>query len=64
MTSKGLLLGEPEMAVVVLGQDRSGVKLEARAEERLRVPNWFGEAMLLGRYWLNSGLVGYLEDVQ
>ena len=62
MSSKGLLLGEPEMAVVVLGQDRSGVELEVRAEERLRVPNWFGEAMLLGRYWLASGLVGYLEE--
>ena len=62
MTSMGLLLGEPEMAVVVLGQDRSGVELEVRAEERLRVPNWFGEAMLLGRYWLVSGLVGYLEE--
>jgi len=62
MSSKGLLLGEPEMAVVVLGQDRSGVELEVRAEERLRVPNWFGEAVLLGQYWLASGLVGYLEE--
>ena len=62
MTSKGVLVGEPEMSVVVIGADRSGVELEVRAEERLRVPQWFGEAVLLGRYWLESGLVGYLEE--
>ena len=62
MTSKGLLVGEPEMSVVVIGADRSGVELEVREEARLRVPKWFGEAVLLGRYWLDSGLVGYLEE--
>ena len=62
MLSMGLLLGQPEMGVVVVRADRSGVELEVRAEERLRVPNWFGEAVLLGQYWLASGLVGYLEE--
>ena len=50
------------MTVVVVGRDRSGVELEVCEEERQRVPSWFGEAMLLGRYWLESGLVGYLEE--
>lgn len=50
------------MTLVVLGKDRSGVELEVCQEERLRVPSWFGEAVLLGRYWLESGLVGYLEE--
>ena len=50
------------MATVVIGQERSGVELEVREEERRRVPNWFGEAVLLGGYWLESGLVGYLEE--
>lgn len=50
------------MGVVVVGRDRVGVEMEVRAEERPRVPNWFGEAVLLGQYWLESGLVGYLEE--
>lgn len=50
------------MTIVVVGGERSGVELEVCEEERLRVPNWFGEAVLLGRYWLDSGLVGYLEE--
>jgi hypothetical protein len=50
MLSMGLLLGQPEMGVVVVRADRSGVELEVRAEERLRVPNWFGKAVLLGQY--------------
>ncbi|MBD2023771.1 hypothetical protein [Leptolyngbya sp. FACHB-711] len=50
------------MGIAVLGQKRSGVELEVREEERLRVPNWFGEAVLLGQYWIESGLVGYLEE--
>ncbi|MEP0914044.1 hypothetical protein NDI45_24345 [Leptolyngbya sp. GB1-A1] len=25
---------------------------------------WFGEAVVCGRYWLDSGLVGYLEEVR
>jgi hypothetical protein len=62
MTSKGLRLGEPEMTVVVVGADCSGVELEVRGEDRPRVPNWFGEVVLLGQYWLESGLVGYLEE--
>jgi hypothetical protein len=41
--------------------DRIGVEVEAVEEERLRVPSWFGEAVLLGQYWLESGLVSYLE---
>jgi hypothetical protein len=35
--------------------------VEAVEEERLRVPRWFGEGVMLGQYWLESGLVGYLE---
>lgn len=50
------------MGVVVVDRDRVGVKLEAVETEQLRVPSWFGEAVLLGQYWLNSGLVGYLEE--
>lgn len=50
------------MGIAVLGQERSGVELEVREEERLRVPSWFGEAVLLGQYWIESGLVGYLEE--
>ncbi len=36
--------------------------VEAVEAERLRVPSWFGEAVLLGQYWLEGGLVGYLEE--
>jgi hypothetical protein len=42
--------------------DRIGVGVKAVEEERLRVPSWFGEAVLLGQHWLESGLVGYLEE--
>lgn len=31
-------------------------------EERRVVPRWLGEAALWGRYWVESGLVGYLEE--
>jgi hypothetical protein len=50
------------MAVRIEDRDRSGVAVEAVEAERLRVPSWFGEAVLLGQYWLESGLVGYLEE--
>jgi hypothetical protein len=49
------------MAVRVEEGEGIGVEVEAIEEERLRVPSWFGEAVLLGQYWLESGLVGYLE---
>lgn len=42
--------------------NRSGVEIEERGEEKVRIPSWFGEAVLLGKYWLESGLVGYLEE--
>jgi len=50
------------MAVRMDMRDRSGVEIEGVEEERPRVPGWFGEAVLLGQYWLESGLVGYLEE--
>ena len=50
------------MAVRIEERDRSGVEVEAVEAERLRVPGWFGEAVMLGQYWLESGLVGYLEE--
>lgn len=50
------------MATVVIGQGRSGVELEVREGERQWVSSWLGEAVLLGRYWLESGWVGYLEE--
>jgi hypothetical protein len=44
------------------GQREScGVEIEAVAEDNRRIPSWFGEAVLLGKYWWESGLVGYLE---
>jgi len=50
------------MAVRMEDRDRVGVAVEAVEAERLRVPSWFGEAVLLGQYWLESRLVGYLEE--
>jgi hypothetical protein len=44
------------------GRERIGVAVEVVEAERLRVPGWFGEAVMLGQYWLESGLVGYLEE--
>ena len=49
------------MPVVVARSERSGVGLEGRDEERLRIPAWFGEAVLLGKYWVESGLLGGLR---
>lgn len=40
---------------------RTGIAVEAGKESVLRIPAWLGEAVLLGKYWLDSGLVGYLE---
>jgi hypothetical protein len=40
----------------------SGVEIEGVEEKRQRVPEWLGEAVLLGQYWLESGLVGRLEE--
>ncbi len=50
------------MAMIIADRVKSGVELEASEEERLRVPSWIGEAVLFGKYWLESGLVGYLEE--
>jgi len=41
---------------------RTGVAVEAGRESVRRIPAWFGEAVLYGKYWLESGLVGYLEE--
>jgi hypothetical protein len=57
MPKKRHLEGE-KMAVRIEERQRIGVEVEALEEERLRVPSWFGEAVLLGQYWLESGLVG------
>lgn len=50
------------MGEVVVWENRSGVEIEERGEEKARIPSWFGEAVLLGKYWLESGLVGCLEE--
>ncbi|HIK17841.1 MAG TPA: hypothetical protein IGS53_21490 [Leptolyngbyaceae cyanobacterium M33_DOE_097] len=50
------------MAVRMDVGERSGVEIEGVEEERQRVPEWLGEAVLLGQYWLESGLVKYLEE--
>jgi hypothetical protein len=42
-------------------QARTDVAVEVGTENVQRIPAWFGEAVLLGKYWLESGLVGYLE---
>lgn len=54
---------ELKMPVVVAGVERSGVVVTGREEERSRIPAWFGEAVLLGKYWVESGLLGRLEEV-
>lgn len=41
---------------------RSGIEVVVGTENVPRIPPWFGEAMLFGKYWLDSGLVGYLEE--
>ena len=40
----------------------SGIEISGLDESNQRVPDWFGEAVLLGKYWQESGLVGYLEE--
>jgi hypothetical protein len=40
---------------------RTDVAVEVGTESVQRIPAWFGEAVLLGKYWRESGLVGYLE---
>ena len=47
-----------KMAVRIEEREWIGVAIEAVEAERLRVPRWFGEAVLLGQYWLESGVVG------
>jgi len=37
------------MPVVVAGVERSRVVVTGREEEKLRIPAWFGEAVLLGK---------------
>ncbi len=39
---------------------RSSIAVEAGTESLQRIPSWFGEAVLFVKYWLDSGLVGYL----
>lgn len=39
---------------------RAGVAVEAGTENLQRILVWFGEAVLIGKYWVDSGLVGYL----
>jgi hypothetical protein len=41
---------------------RTDVAVEVGTESVQRIPAWFGEAVLLGKYWQESGLVGYLEE--
>lgn len=41
---------------------RQGVETSGVSEDRPQIPSWFGEAVLWGKYWLDSGLVGYLEE--
>jgi hypothetical protein len=41
---------------------RRGIEIIGVREDRPRIPSWFGEAVLWGKYWLESGLVGYLEE--
>lgn len=41
---------------------QSGVEVLGAEEEKQRIPNWFGEAVLLGKYWQESGLVARLEE--
>jgi hypothetical protein len=41
---------------------RTGVAVEAGTKSVQRIPEWFGEAVMFGKYWLDSGLVGYLEE--
>jgi len=40
----------------------TSLAVEAGTESCQRIPTWFGEAVLFGKYWLDSGLVGYLEE--
>ncbi|BAY59922.1 hypothetical protein NIES2135_67990 (plasmid) [Leptolyngbya boryana NIES-2135] len=41
---------------------RTGIEVAVGTEDVPRIPAWFGEAVLFGKYWLDSGLVGYLEE--
>ncbi len=50
------------MPVEIARTERSGVEIEGREEDNRRIPEWFGEAVLLGKYWLESGLVGQMEE--
>jgi hypothetical protein len=34
------------------------------AQDNPRIPSWFGKAVLLGKYWWESGLVSHLEEVR
>jgi len=38
-------------------EKRSQVEISGIEQEKRRIPNWFGEAVWLGKYWLESGLV-------
>lgn len=40
----------------------SGIEVCGLDENKPRVPQWFGEAVLLGKYWQESGLVEYLQE--
>lgn len=53
-------------------QVNSGIEIAVSESNVQRIPSWFGEAVLLGRYWWEmlgrywweSGLVGYEEEVR
>jgi hypothetical protein len=52
-----------ELGVIRWNEERENwVALEAGTESVQRIPEWFSEAVLSGKYWLDSGLVGYLEE--
>lgn len=40
----------------------SGIEVEAGTENQPHIPSWFSEGLLFGKYWIDSRLVGYLEE--
>jgi Transposase DDE domain len=37
-------------------------EIETSRQNTQRIPSWFGEVVLWSKYWLDSALVGYLEE--
>lgn len=52
------------MPVILARRQLSGMEVEGREESKLCILSWFGEAVLLGKYWLESGLLARLEEVE